>query len=436
MLRKLHLSIPGLCMLPLLLASGCLDRTLDNGMTPLTPPVAIQWPVTGDTLNPGVLEIRYDIQGASGFDRCELYVNDTLQGTFAVPVGGMKPSIVWKVDTSLIGARVKYYIKAYDVDGNATSSSTMTNILVMVSRTPPAAPYNLALWKVSPSMVNLSWFDSSYNETGLEVWRKSGSAPSVMIQRLPPHSISTNDTGLVNGVSYRYVVRAVNAYGFAQSNEVSTGNDITATLAPTNLVATALGTHQVQLQWDDNSTAELGFVIQRRISSGSLYSQIAVTQPNVTVYSDTAGLVGGTSYTYRIAARGQFDQSEWSNEEIVLTLYVDTAPPTNLLAEYQAGPRNVKLSWRSNTIYDSQTRVERRLNTAAFLEIGKVGSTVSTYIDSTVQNGFTYTYRVRVYSVDGHFTLYSNEASIGIPSTTGSSGGLSADEAAILRRNR
>lgn len=413
----------GVLILPFLVILGCMETSVDEGLEVLMPSITLVWPTTGDTLVCGQREIKYDLREPQGVKFYELFVNDSLHNAFPTGTDGKKPKILWTVDTSLAGTRVRYYVKAYDIDGNTVTSPSMKDIVVVSLTGSPAPPRSLTLWRFAASSVNLSWQDASDNESSFEVWRKLGTDSYVMIQSLPANSISANDTGFAAGVVVRYRVRAVNTYGFSESNEVSTGSDAVVLNTPTNLMTAPLGTRRVELQWTDNSAGELGFVIQRRVTSGTVFSQIGMVGPNETVFIDTTGLVGGSSYTYRVAARGQFGLSGWSNEESALTLYQDISSPTTLSATYSALPKNVRLVWRDNTVLEDETRVERRTNPAGgFAEIGKTGTDTTTYVDSTVQYGFTYTYRVRARTLDGHFSAYSNEATLTIPSSVGTPG--------------
>jgi hypothetical protein len=255
-----------------------------------------------------------------------------------------------------------------------------------------------------------------------------------MIQTLRPNSISTNDTGLVAGTLYRYRVRAVNPFGYGESNEVTFGSGFPVLNPPTNVTLIPRGTRRVEVLWTDNATGELGYVIQRRVSSGTVYSQIGLVGPNTQYFLDTTGLSGGSSFTYRVAARGQFGQSEWSAEQTITTLYQDVFPPSGLIAVYDTPTGSVKLTWKDNSVFDVQTRIERRTNpTGLYAEIGRVGVDVITYKDTTVARGATYTYRVRVFAVGDYLTEYSNEITISVPSNTGSSALLTPDAVTVRR---
>lgn len=81
--------------------------------------------------------------------------------------------------------------------------------------------------------------------------------------------------------------------------------------APSNLVATAVSTTQINLTWVDNSSDEDNFVLERRIGSGA-FSVIATLPANTTAYSNT-GLTKNTTYSYRVKATNANGSSAYSN---------------------------------------------------------------------------------------------------------------------------
>ena len=81
---------------------------------------------------------------------------------------------------------------------------------------------------------------------------------------------------------------------------------------PTNLVATWISSSEVQLNWNDNSPDELGFIIQRKLEEGD-YQPLYTTEPDTTGYLDN-GVDSLNTYYYRVAALFDGFQSNWSNE--------------------------------------------------------------------------------------------------------------------------
>ncbi len=70
--------------------------------------------------------------------------------------------------------------------------------------------------------------------------------------------------------------------------------------APTNLVATAVSESQINLTWDDNSSDETSFRLERSPDETN-WTEIASVGANVESYSNT-GLNCGTTYYYRVRA--------------------------------------------------------------------------------------------------------------------------------------
>lgn len=86
----------------------------------------------------------------------------------------------------------------------------------------------------------------------------------------------------------------------------------TAPPAPSNLSANAVPPAQINLAWQDNSSNESGFRIERKTGSGS-YAEIAVVPANTNSFSNT-GLASSVTYTYRIRAYNASGSSAYSNE--------------------------------------------------------------------------------------------------------------------------
>jgi hypothetical protein len=87
---------------------------------------------------------------------------------------------------------------------------------------------------------------------------------------------------------------------------------------PANLVATAASPTDVTLIWQDTSTSEVGFQIERRGGSSAEFSQIAVVAANSGGYSDASALAN-TAYGYRVRAFNNSGISDYSNEASVVT---------------------------------------------------------------------------------------------------------------------
>src|SRR5262245_11418150 len=111
---------------------------------------------------------------------------------------------------------------------------------------------------------------------------------------------------------------------------------------PSDLVASAASTSQINLSWNDNSGNEDGFKIERW--NGSSYSQINTVGANVTTYADS-GLAPSTAYYYRVRAYNSVGDSGYSNESSATTFTCSyDVSPTSAVFDYWASEGQVTVS--------------------------------------------------------------------------------------------
>ena len=110
---------------------------------------------------------------------------------------------------------------------------------------------------------------------------------------------------------------------------------------PTRLKATAVSFQEVKLTWQENSTDETGFRIQRRVGSSARWIEIGTTDANVTMFSD-AGLEPSTTYHYRVRALKKLVPSAFSNEAIATT--PRALPPTLTRIDPKRGPAGTRVT--------------------------------------------------------------------------------------------
>jgi hypothetical protein len=103
--------------------------------------------------------------------------------------------------------------------------------------------------------------------------------------------------------------------------------------APSQLAATATGASTVDLHWNDNSSEENGFKIERKNNGGN-FSQIATAGADAVSYQD-AGLSPSATYIYRIRASNANGDSDFSNEATATTDN-DGSDPTINVAQNKA----------------------------------------------------------------------------------------------------
>ncbi len=96
-------------------------------------------------------------------------------------------------------------------------------------------------------------------------------------------------------------------------------------------------------------------------------------------------------------------------------------PPSNLNAVAESKTQ-VSLTWTDNSQGESGFSIERKQSGGQFAEIATIPADQTTYTDSTVQAGKTYTYRVRAFNA-GAYSAYSNQATVTLPGGNKGGGG-------------
>jgi hypothetical protein len=166
--------------------------------------------------------------------------------------------------------------------------------------TAPATPTNPGVITASATTVTFTWTDASSNETGFEVQRAAAGVWGT-IGETAANVATYTDTGLTAGTLYSYRVRALGSSstsGWTTAVEIAPGT--VAPTAPTNLRYSDLTPNSVVLSWDDKSSTETSFDLQRQSGAGA-WASITSLSPNVTSYADST-VDGNTAYNFRVRA--------------------------------------------------------------------------------------------------------------------------------------
>lgn len=391
---------------------GC-DENLSSSDS-VKPTVQLYSPAANDTIILGYNYVSYDAFDDQGLKTIDLYVNDVFRTRYTVQQYASLPEISVTIDSSAVNSRISLFLVATDLSDNTTKSAVMNNILVLYTKTKPSAPYDLSIRKITNTLYNLTWKDTSAYRTGYELWRKSDiDTTYILYKSLTGNVFNTNDGSIAQNVIYTYKLRSFNDIGFSSfSKEASTQKG--SGTEPTNVTAAAQGARKVLVTWTDNSVNENYFQIERGITTLD-FSVAGYAAPNTTSFSDSSNLLNpNTTYFYRIKIFTS-DDSLTSSPTTVTTWPYDLFPPRDLVATL-IDTGHVKLNWNLNRLNELEIELERKTGiNGTFNVVAKVTSVLNYYDDLSVQRGKTYYYRARSTDMLNRFSSYSNETFVVVP---------------------
>jgi fibronectin type 3 domain-containing protein len=225
-----------------------------------------------------------------------------------------------------------YRVVATDAAGN---QSLPSNTAIATTPGPPAAPSNLIASAASATQINLSWTNNAFNQTGFKIERSLDGVTFAQIGTAGASATTYFDPTLQPVTTYYYRIRATNAAGdSAYSNiaNAATPADTTPPTAPTNAVATAASSTQINVSWTA-STDNVGvtsYQIQRCQGAGCNAFAPAGTS-TTTSLADTS-LLASTSYSYQVRALDAAGNAGgFSNVATATTQGVAPPPPVALV---------------------------------------------------------------------------------------------------------
>jgi hypothetical protein len=280
----------------------------------------------------------------------------------------------------------------------------------------------------NPNQTTLSWTAST--ETGgtisqYLVERCQGAACTSFAQIGTSVTTTYNDTGLTASTSYSYRVRAEDTASTLgpYSSVVTVTTPAQIPSLPGNLTATATSGTEINLAWDEST--ETGgtvssYLVQRCEGAGCTnFAQVGASA--TTTYNDT-GLTASTIYGYRVrASDAAGNVGPFSNVASTITQGPPTAPG-NLTAT-PASMVQVTLNWTASaSSFGLANYIVQRCQGAGCTNFAQVASfaatanaipaaPITTYTDTGLVAGTTYSYQVQASDIDGNLSPFSNVAS-------------------------
>lgn len=284
-------------------------------------------------------------------------------------------------------------------------TATLDNVTLRAVGARPAAPTALQATATSGTQITLRWTDNATTESGFEIEGSLDGTAFSQVTTLAPDATSFVVQGLSAGSTYWFRVRASGPNGSsAFSNTASATTPTPSTLgAPSGLVATALSTSEIRLNWTDNATSETGF--DWAVSTDNVNFN---WQPGIAANVTTATIVGLTparTYYFRVRAVQGAIESAASNTASATTQSPPTTPtppaaPSGLSAT-AAAETQINLAWTDNSNNEDGFEALISEDNATFTRLALTGANNASFPATGLRPATRYYFRVRAVNAGG-----------------------------------
>jgi uncharacterized protein (TIGR02145 family) len=311
----------------------------------------------------------------------------TAENEWVIGYGTVAGNTTAFVDTNVFVGKssmnVEYRVYAYY--GSSYSANINTAVEALLT-----APSNLQLEKLTDVSYKLTWLDNSIGEEGFQIDRKTGNDNWTIAFGTVAANVTTFvDTNVFlasKSLSVSYRVYGYVSDQFSDKLEISANAEL---IPPTSLQIIQNTITKVTLNWQDNSTGEEGFKIERRYS-GDTWGQLSTLTNNT--YSDETFELNAVVY-YRVSAYSGQHQSGSAESNFNSAI----PAPMNLTMTVHS-PTSVTLSWAYSQSGHQGFKIDRKINEGEWQnEFATIAAGQNNYTDNSI-NLENSTYRYRIYS--------------------------------------
>jgi predicted phage tail protein len=356
--------------------------------------------------------------GTPAFTRYDVY-RSTTAGSYSAPIAQVAAGILTYDDISVTGGTPYYYVvKAVNTQGSSVASNEQSATPSVPPRV-PGAPSGLVA-TAGAGYILLNWTaPSNPGDPALTIYRiyrsESSGVLGSNIGNVSTGTVVFNDTTVIAGTPYYYVIKAANnAVGPASNEATATATPGPQAPSAVMSIGSTHGSNWVNLFWqmpsNPGNPAFTRYDIYRGASTGTLTYLTNVTSTTQT-YNDTTALNGNT-YVYSVKAVNTVGASPFGTY-LTVELPVPGTPPGTPTGLSAVGHRNyITLSWTAPTDVGSGISnylVYRGTTAGGEGSVPITSVTGTTFQDNSAVAGTPYFYKVKANNSYGQST-FSNEA--------------------------
>ena len=298
------------------------------------------------------------------------------------------------------GTRHAFKLRAMNDHGDGAESGE-------VFATPVAVPAKPAGFEATPGdgHVVLAWDDPE--DATIAGWQYSVNTTGIFGEwmNIPGSTATTTGytvTGLANGTSHIFKLRAVNRSGDGVESDEVVATPVPVPAKPTGLTATP-GDRRVTLTWDDpGNTTIFKWQFSAR-SDGSYGGWMDIPGSDAATTGHTVtGLENGTAYGFKLRAVNASGNGA-ATDEATATPVPIPAKPTGLTA--MPGDRRVVLEWGNPgnaTIAGWQYSIAATAAYGDWADIPDSDAETTGHAVTELDNGTAYRFRVRAVNASGY----------------------------------
>lgn len=279
----------------------------------------------------------------------------------------------------------------------------------------PELPTNFKATPLANGSVDFTWEDNANNEIAYELSFDNGDGKPSSIFSLDPNSTVWNHT--FYDKKQTDVIKLCVKDGKKASEWVEMRFIQPICEMPTGLTATKDKKGVVTLTWQDNSTDEIGFEVEK--TDDDWWRPTETIGPNVTTYIDDTPHIKGRTYTYAVRSLSpNSDYNSYYSPSVSVKFDTDGTDGTTVVP----GPTNLKVTNKMNgsIMIQWQDNAEGEKNYIVYTNGG--GNTdmeflppnTTSWVDSVMHQPGTYTYYVNASHPEGN-SGFSNNVTVVVP---------------------